>query len=203
MRHLTQKSYALAVASTLALFAAPAFAAAEEGGRGNIFAGDVGNVIWTLLTFGLVLFVLGKYAWGPLVEMLEKRETTIHDALAEAKSDREAAKATLAELEKRLADARSEASAIVEEGRRDAEVTAKRVLEEARAEAAKERERALRDISIAKETAVQELYQFSGRAATVIAGRIVGRELSADDHQKLIADAIEDLSATSSSQSAN
>lgn len=203
MRHLTQKSYVLALASTLALFAAPAFAAAEEGGKGNIFAGDIGNVIWTLLTFSLVIFVLGKYAWGPLVEMLEKRETTIHDALAEAKADREASKAKLEELEKRLAEARSEATAIVEEGRRDAEATKNRIAEEARVEAAKERDRALRDISIAKDTAVQELYQFSGRAATVIAGRIVGRELSTDDHQKLIADAIEDLSAKGSSQSAN
>ncbi|MEM8930284.1 MAG: F0F1 ATP synthase subunit B [Acidobacteriota bacterium] len=185
-------------ATTLVLAAAPVLAAGGEGdGKGNIFAGDIGNVIWTLLTFGLALFVLGKFAWGPLVQMLEQREQTIHDALASAKEDREASKAKLEELEQRLADARGEASAIVEEGRRDAEATAARILEEARAEATKERDRALRDISIAKETAVQELYQLSGKAATEIAGRIVGRELSADDHQQLITAAIEDLSAKS------
>ena len=189
----------VAMATTVLLFAAPVLAAGgeEADGKGNIFAGDIGNVIWTLLTFGLVLFILGKYAWGPMVEMLEKREATIHGALAEAKADRLASKAKLEELEKRLAEARSEASAIVDEGRRDAEVASRRIVEEARSEAMKERDRALRDISIAKETAVQELYQFAGRAATEIAGRIVDRELTAEDHQQLIASAIQDLSAKS------
>lgn len=190
-----QSSFArLATASAaLALFAVPAFAAGEGGGAG-IFGGDVGNMLWTLLTFGLTLFVLGKFAWGPLQDMLTQREELIHDSLEKAKADREAAEKRLAEYEERLAEARAEASALVEEGRRDAESTRLRLEQEAREEAEKMVERAKREIAIARETAVAELYEAAGHAATEIAGRIIGRELKAADHEQLISQALEELS---------
>ena len=178
----------------LALFALPTFAAGEGGGS-NIFGGDLGNVLWTLLTFGLTLFVLGKFAWGPLQDVVAKREEFIRDSLEQAKADREAAEKSLAEYEERLAEARAEATALVEEGRRDAEATRVRLEQEAREEADKMVERAKREIAIARETAVAELYEASGHAAAEIAGRIVGRELQAADHEKLISQAIEELSS--------
>ncbi|HEX5720110.1 MAG TPA: hypothetical protein VF179_28395, partial [Thermoanaerobaculia bacterium] len=65
---------ALTILISLA-FAVPALAAEAEhgGGESNIFAGDVGNAIWTLVIFLLVLFVLGKYAWGPILGALQGR----------------------------------------------------------------------------------------------------------------------------------
>ncbi|MEO1085216.1 MAG: F0F1 ATP synthase subunit B, partial [Acidobacteriota bacterium] len=163
----------------------------------SIFGGDLGNVLWTLLTFGLTVFVLGKFVWGPLQSMVAKREDFIRDSLEQAKADRASAEARLAEYEERLAEARAEATALVEEGRRDAEATRVRLEQEARTEADKMVERAKREISIARETAVAELYEHAGRAATDIAGRIVGRELAAADHEKLISDAIQELSSQS------
>lgn len=182
-------------AAALVLSALPALAAGEDGGGSNIFGGDLGNVLWTLLTFGLVLFVLGKYAWGPLQNLLAKREEFIRDSLEQAKADRESAEARLAEYEQRLAEARAEASALVEEGRRDADATRLRLEQEAREEAEKMVERAKREIAIARETAVAELYEVAGHAAAEIAGRIVGRELQASDHENLINQAIEELSS--------
>lgn len=187
-RSLMQALLVLALAS-------PVWAAGGEG-ESNIFAGDIGNVLWTLLTFGLVLVVLGKFVWGPLVEMIQKREAFIRESLETAKRDREAAEARLKEFEERLAEARAEASALVEEGRRDAEATKKRIVEEAQEAAAKERERSLRDISIARETAVKDLYELSGKMATEIAGRIVAKELDPEAHQALIAQAISEISSS-------
>jgi F-type H+-transporting ATPase subunit b len=181
----------------LASCALPAVAAPEggdHGGGNNIFAGDIGNVFWTLLIFGTVVFVLGKYAWGPLLDTLQKREDFIRQSLESAKADRDAAEARLKEYEERLTEARAEATAIVEEGRRDAEVLRQRIDEEARAEAEKTVARAKREVEIAKETAVKELYELSGRLATEVAGRIVGRELKVEDHQRLISDAVADMS---------
>ena len=184
----------------LVLLAAPILATpTEEAGHGgghenNIFAGDVGNVLWTLIIFGLVIFVLGKFAWGPLLDYLKQREDFIHDSVAKAKADREAAELRLTELEKRLNDARAEATAIVEEGRRDAEVVRQRVGEEAKVEAKKELERAKREIAIARETAVKHLYEVSGNLAVEIAARIVGRELQKKDHERLISEAIAEVS---------
>ena len=177
----------------LVLFAVPAMAAGGAEGESSIFAGDLGNVLWTLVTFGLVLIILGKFAWGPLLDMLQKREDFIRESLESAKKDRDSAEARLAEYEQRLVDARAEATAIVEEGRRDAEVLRQRIEEEARAESDKMVERAKREIGIAQETATKELHTLGGRLATEIAGRIVGRELSVGDHERLIKDSIEEI----------
>src|SRR4051794_9307321 len=114
---------------SLALAAAPALAQeAEHGGEaGNPFAGDIGSALWTLLIFGLVVLLLGKFAWGPILNALQSRETFIREALETAKRDRDEAELRLKEYEDRLAQARSEASAIVDEGRRDAGVVKQRI----------------------------------------------------------------------------
>jgi F-type H+-transporting ATPase subunit b len=191
---MQRKQFRILSAVLLTLVALPALAAAEGGhGEPNIFAGDLGNAIWTVVIFLGALFVLSKYAWGPLLEKMQAREDFIRDSLVKAKEDREAAEARLKEYEERLTKARAEATAIVEEGRRDAEVTRGRIEEEARQEAAKTLDRARREIEIARETAVKELYDLSGQLATDIASKIVGRELKAEDHERLVRDAIGEI----------
>ncbi len=73
-----------------------------------------------------MLFVLGKFAWGPILSGLQARENFIRESLETAKRDRDEAEARLREYEERLATARAEATAIVDEGRRDAEVVKRR-----------------------------------------------------------------------------
>ena len=193
-RFFTQRPVATrALAALWAVGLAAPSLAAGEGGENNIFAGDVGNVLWTLVIFFLVLFFLGKYAWGPLLDSLKAREDFIRESLETAKRDRDRAEARLKEYDDKLTEARAEATAIVEEGRRDAEVARQRIEEEARAEAEKMIERAKREISIAKETAVKDLYTLSGRLATDIAVRIVRREIKPEDHERLIEESISEL----------
>jgi F-type H+-transporting ATPase subunit b len=179
-----------ALSAVLAALAPSGAALAAEEGGGNIFAGDLGNAIWTVVVFLIVLFVLGKYAWGPLLGSLQEREKFIHDALSRAKEDREAAEARLKEYEARLGAARAEATAIVEEGRRDGEAVKARIEAQAREEAERMIERARREIGIAKDTAVKDLYVLAGRLATDAASRIIRKELAASDHERLIAEAI-------------
>jgi F-type H+-transporting ATPase subunit b len=201
MMKRTIKYSTLVVALAALCLALPALAAQPEdhggsedhGGEASIFSGDLGNILWTLLVFGLVLFVLGKYAWGPLLETLQKREDFIRESLQSAKSDRDAAEARLRDYEERLHEARAEATAIVEEGRRDGEVLRQRIEEDARAEAEKIIARSKREIGIATETAVKELYEVSARLATELAGKIVGRELRMEDHERMIRESIADM----------
>ncbi|MFL6260670.1 MAG: F0F1 ATP synthase subunit B [Thermoanaerobaculia bacterium] len=183
--------FLLAVLMTLAL---PVLAAEGEKAEPSLLAGDVGNVIWTVLIFVLVLVVLGKFAWGPILSTLQARESFIHEALAKAKADRDAAEERLKQYEERLAGARAEATAIVEEGRRDAEVVKRKIEAAAKAEADKMIDRARREIQIATDTATRELYDLSARLATDMAARVIGRELSAQDHERLIAEAIDGIS---------
>ncbi|MDA8019931.1 MAG: F0F1 ATP synthase subunit B [Thermoanaerobaculia bacterium] len=211
MRSNHKQSRALLTAALLAvaalLLAAPAAFAAGggegDGGDLNIFAGDLGNVLWTLLTLGLAVFVLAKYAWNPFLDILQKREDFIRESLAQAKDDREAAEARLAEYEERLTEARAEASAIVEEGRRDAVAVREREEERAKEEAEKMLARAKREIEIAKDTAIKDLYALTGKLATDIASKIVDRELKPADHEKLIHDALDQLLAGKSGSDAS
>jgi F-type H+-transporting ATPase subunit b len=184
------------IALAALLLAVPALAAEGEGAEApNLFSGDLGNSVWTLLIFAVVLVVLGKYAWGPILKSLQARETFIAEALEKAKREHEVAEQRLRTYEEKLAQARVEASAIVDEGRRDAEVLKNRILDEARAEAEKERERTRREIRIATDTATKELYTLASRLATDMAGRIVGKVLTPQDQERLIAESIAELNA--------
>jgi F-type H+-transporting ATPase subunit b len=168
---------------------------AEHGAEApSLFAGDLGNSVWTLVIFLIVLIVLGKFAWGPILKTLQSRETFIREALESAKHDREAAEARLKEYEQKLASSRAEATAIVEEGRRDAEVVKRRIEAAAKEEADKTIERAKREIQIATDTATKELYTLSAKLATQLAAQVIGRELSPQDHERLISQAIAGIS---------
>src|SRR3954470_20400305 len=95
--------------------------AAEEAAPLSPFAGNVGNAIWTLLIFVVVVIVLGKFAWGPVLTLLQQREQFIHKSLSDAKRDRELAEASLKEYMVKLQSAQVEAGRMVDEARRDAE----------------------------------------------------------------------------------
>jgi len=173
------------------LATAPLFA--SEGGAVGPFEGNVGNAVWTLVVFALVVFVLGKFAWGPILSGLTDREKFIRESLEEARRDRKEAEARRKEYTDQLNSIRAEATAIVEEARRDADAVKQRIELEANAEAAKMVERAKREIGLAKEGAVKELYEVSGRLTTEIVGKILQREINPQDHERLIRDSLNRL----------
>jgi len=160
----------------------------------SLFTGDIGNIIWSLLTFGAVIVVLGRFAWPPILDALKKREEFIRDSLQQAKQDRAEAEARLKEYSAKIDAARDEASHIVAEGRRDAEALRHKLEADARREAQAMLDRAKREIGIATETAVKELYDKSGVIATQIAARIIRKEVNAADHERLIRESIDELS---------
>ncbi len=167
--------------------------ASEGGGEVNLFAGDLGNAIWTLVIFILVIVVLGKFAWGPLLSALQQREQFIRNSLQEAQDDREAAEARLREYEARLQEATAEATQILDQGRQNAEKAKVRIEETARTEADKMLDRAKREIDLARQSAIKDLYASSAELATDIAGKVLKRELSSQDHERLIQESIEEL----------
>ena len=191
----------LALALLAALAAAPAAIAAvavpaeSPEAANNVFAGDIGNALWTVVIFVLVLVVLGKFAWGPLLAGLQAREAYIREALETARRDRKEAESRLREYEEKLAASRTEATAIIDEGRRDAEAVRRKIEEHAREESAKMIERARREIDAAATEATRQLYGLSAHLATELAARIIGRELDARDHERLIEESIADISA--------
>lgn len=167
--------------------------AAESGGGWSPFQGDLGNFLWTLITLLVVYWVLKKYAWTPLLDALQGREKFIEESLEKAVRDRDDARALLREYEAKLATAREEVEELLAEGRRDAAAVREREEEKARREAQQMIARARREIEVATDTAVKDLYERAAALSTAAAGRILGREIQAADHERLVDEVIEAL----------
>ena len=146
--------------------------------------------IYTVAVFLLLLTILRVFAWGPIMEGLEKREKGIANQIAEAQRNAELAKEQ-AEYEAKLAAATQEARDLVAQARKDAEAAKDRILAEAEADRQRDRERLLADIETAKNLAVSEVAEQGTRIAVSLAGQIVRRELKADDHAQLIQESLQ------------
>jgi F-type H+-transporting ATPase subunit b len=193
---LPSKSFVFAVLAVL-VFALPVLAADPHGEKkgGLEFTGiqrwDLG--IYTLITFGLMMFILAKYAWPAIKTGLEKREQNIKGALEEARKDREEARAELEKARKQLAEAALEVRAIVEEARRDAEVLK-----------ADEREKGVKDAQAAKQAAerqiatdraglLKEVYEQAVKLAALMSEKALHRAVSEADHRRLLDESIAEL----------
>lgn len=154
-------------------------------------AADLG--IWTIVVFILLLIVLRKMAWGPMLEGLKKREESILGAVEEAKRAREETQRVSAEFKVKMDQAYAEIPKIMEDARRDAEA----FKEETRAQTAKdmqaERQRLRREIDTAKDQALQELWTHTAQLATLISAKVIGRSLPLEDHHRLIEEAMGEL----------
>ena len=152
------------------------------------FAEDL--AIWTVVVFLLLLAILWKFAWGPIVQGLDKREKGIADQISQADESNREAKQLLARYEQKLADSRDEVRGLLEKGRRDADELGQELIEQAQQEADSQRQRSLREIDAAAANAVKELAGKSAEMAVDLAGRILGRQIDADDHTTLIERAV-------------
>lgn len=150
--------------------------------------------LFTLVVFVGLLFLLGRFAWKPLLAALDRRERAIADNIENARRSSEQAQQALRDYEQRLADVTREANDILAAARKDSEAARERILAEASAEARRVSERAMADIQAAREAAVRELAQRSAESAVDLAGRIVGRSLNTADHQRLIEESIDGFS---------
>ncbi len=197
--HATEKGHAPAAAVPGEIRQAEAgHGDAGHGGAGHgeqpsIFEGGLGNMIWTTVIFAIVVFVLGKKVWPPLLKVLNERERFIRDSLESAKNEREQAEKLLTDYKQQLAKAHAEATGIVDEGRRDAETVRQRLLEEARKESGDLVARAKREIELATDSAIKELYDRTTEFTLQVSSRFLGKAISKDDHQRLIDEAIKEI----------
>lgn len=146
----------------------------------------IDTLIFSLLIFGILLAVLAKYAWKPIMEGLAAREKGISDQIDGARLAHEEANSQLATYQAKLAGADDEAAAVIAEARKDAIVAKEKIMADAAMEAQRTRDRAMADIETAKNAAVRELAESSVDSAVALAGSIVGRSLDKKDHSDLI-----------------
>lgn len=151
--------------------------------------------IWTLVVFFLLMLILGKFAWKPISDGLEKREHSIEHMIADAKRNQEEAKALLANYESKLAASQEEYRAHIEQGRREGEAVAAKIVADAQAVASRERERSVAEIEQAKNAALGEIAAKSVDVAMGLAGKIVRRQITGEDQKALLREAVDGIAS--------
>jgi F-type H+-transporting ATPase subunit b len=192
---------ALFLGSVLALLVLAAGAGGAEessghkggGGSTNIFEWALDLSVWTIVVFVLLVLILKKWAWQPMLEGLHKREQNIHGALQEAQRAREEAQQMRAQWQGEMARAQEQVRDVLDAARRDAERTTADMVAKARGEIQTERDRLRREIETAKDQALQELWNRSADLATQISAKAIRRHLSPEDHRRLVDEALAEL----------
>jgi F-type H+-transporting ATPase subunit b len=152
--------------------------------------------VWTLVVFLLLLFVLSKYAWGPMLEGLRKREEHIHAAIDEAQKAREEAQQLREHLAQERAKIADEMRAHLDQARRDAQQLRDNMQAQAKADINAERERLHREVNTARDQALKQLWDQAAQLATLVSAKVIRRQLGPDDHRRLVDEALADLGKT-------
>jgi len=166
---------------------------AAEGGGGGLT--DVNRTLFvaTLVLFALFAFVLGKFAWGPLLSAIEGREKSVRDEVDGAQKANAEAQALLAQHKEMLREAGRQREELVARAKHDAETFKNDLMTKARTEADQIVKRAKEQIDREKAEAIQELRAQVAEIAVEAAGKIVKSSLTPEAQKKLVSDYISSL----------
>lgn len=159
---------------------------AEEPSGTDLILPAVDELIWGAVAFAIVLFILTRFAFPKLREVVEAREKKIQEDLEAAESSKVEAQKEKEQYQKQLAEARSEANRIIEDARGQAEQVRKDVLAKAEKEAEAVVARAQEQIEAERNRTAQELQGTLRDLSIELAEKVVGRELDGGVHKELV-----------------
>ena len=157
---------------------------------------DPGLYIWTIATFLVLVGLLAKFAWRPLLAALEQRQDAIRKSLDDVRQARQDLERVHAESAKILAQARTEADSIVSATRADVNAFREEMRQKARAEADGIVKNAQRQIEQETARALQQIRHEAVDLSVSIASKLLQRNVSKDDNARLIEDAFKQIEAT-------
>ncbi len=167
--------------------------AAEESDAPGLVDPVIGVMIWTLLVFGLTMFVLWKVAFPRIAEALDKRTRMIEDSIDSAEKTKREADQLLAEYRERLSDARGQADEIVARARRTAEAAENETIAEARAKREEMMAQTRRDIETETRRAIQEIRAEVADLTVLATEKVTRKTLTDADHKRLVEEALAEL----------
>jgi F-type H+-transporting ATPase subunit b len=171
----------------------PITVAAEDGGGSFLVSPDVGLMIWTLIVFGLSMFLLGKLAFPRIVEALDRRQHAIEESIDTAERIRGEAEQILAEYRERLAEARGQADEIVARARKTGEAAESELIAEARAKREEMMEQTRRDIEAETRRAILEIRAEVADMTVLATEKVTRKTLTDADHRRLVEEALAEL----------
>src|SRR6476619_3465774 len=152
-----------------------------------------GLMIWTIICFGITFFVLRKYAFGPIQQMIDARRERIEQAITEADNARAEARRLLEEHRKLIDQAKTEAEEILSESRRIADAQRERVREETEEDRQRRLEETRRQIEQATQQALGQIRDEVGKLSMLAAEKITRKSLTDADQQRLIDEALAEI----------
>jgi F-type H+-transporting ATPase subunit b len=168
-------------------------AQAEEEGGSFLVSPDVGLMIWTLVVFGLSMFLLGKLAFPRIAEALDRRQHAIEESIDTAERIRKEADEILAEYRARLAEARGQADEIVARARKTGEAAETELIAEARAKREEMMEQTRRDIEAETRRAILEIRAEVADLTVLATEKVTRKTLTDADHKRLVEEALAEL----------
>jgi F-type H+-transporting ATPase subunit b len=171
----------------------PTTFAAEDSGGSFLVSPDIGLMIWTLIVFGVSLYVLAKIAFPRIGEALDKRQKAIEESIAASDRTRAEADRLLQEYRERLGDARGQADEIVARSRKTAEAHEQEVIAEARAKREEMMEQTRRDIEAETRRAIQEIRSEVADLTVAATEKVTRKSLTEDDQKRLVEEALQEL----------
>ncbi|WP_026583387.1 F0F1 ATP synthase subunit B [Bacillus sp. J33] len=160
------------------------------GAAGGGFNG--GDILYQLVMFIILLALLKKFAWGPLMGIMQQREEHIAGEIEAAEQSRAEAKKLLEEQRTLLKEARTEAQGLIENAKKQGDVQREEIIAAARTEADRIKESAKLEIEQQKEQAVAAIREQVASLSVLIASKVIEKELSAADQEKLINEYIQE-----------
>jgi len=154
---------------------------------------DPGLFIWTIITFVVLLTILAKFAWGPLLRALESRQETIRKSLDDAQAAKQELERLQVESTQIIRQARGEAEAIISQSRTDAGRLREEMRQKAKAEADAIVKNAERQIQLETTRALQQIRHEAIDLSVMIASKIIQRNLSKEDNERLIEEALKQV----------
>ncbi len=154
---------------------------------------DPGLYIWSITIFLALAFLLMKFAWKPLLAMLEKREDNIRHALLDAEKARDELANVKEDTEKLLSEARNESQAIVAAGKKNAERMKDEIIEKAQSKSDAILVDAKNQIEIEKDRAIADVKAEVINLSMEVAKKLIKKNLSTEDNLKLINDSISSI----------
>lgn len=145
-----------------------------------------GDILYTVAAFLVLMILLKKFAWGPLMGVMIEREEHIAKEIDAAEKSRTESNKLLEEQKALLKEARLEAQAMIESSKEHGEVQREEILQTARKEADRLRESAKLEINEQKEQAITALREQVASLSVLIASKVIEKELNEEDQQKLI-----------------
>jgi F-type H+-transporting ATPase subunit b len=167
--------------------------AAEEEGGSFLVTPDIGLMIWTLLVFGLTMFLLAKLAFPRIGEALDRRQRAIEDSIDTAERTRREADELLAEYRERLSDARHQADDIVARARKAGEQQEADALAKARVRREELMAQTRRDIEAETRRAIQEIRAEVADLTVMATEKVTRKTLTGEDQRRLVDEALAEL----------